>query len=531
MRSIRMRLSLKLFRLIILIMLPCFFAVACGGGGGDGGDGDENDDVSTTIGINGGVVEDTNGAKVSIPPGALSETYDISISSYQNNDELPQGVAPILEMRGAVKLEPDGLTFSQPVMVTVPVSEYMEPRTKFPLLYWNESEQIWEQTAFIATVADNGMSFFADVTHFSEYGGWAIEDLIYGGTIEQFENDFTAWFQNENNVMNDITAKNNECYKACGMFFLLEYEINGEKDEDSWTSGETETSDYSDAPLMMVDYTYDISKGHSLDGYVRITVTIHYKCTEPDFLIMADQAILSEGESTSVEASLSCAGVPLIGKDVTFDIQSGPGEINPGNTTTNSSGTATATFTAGNANSVVRAFYVGCEFGTSYTIERETPIAVAAGQYNLSITFDQTMVADDFSDYFTYSGTVPISVKNTDNVSGTADVEGSSTFVVTGHGTVDDCTTVTEGTVTFTFTGKLVTDDQGAQTLQLSQTPDFNSIKTTYCPDDPPFVNTFLSGGETSDFEIPAEDGYTFGSPFSYGGVTNNISYVLSVLK
>jgi hypothetical protein len=533
MRSVRINGKRYFFSKILLIMMLCFLGVACGGGGGGGGSDDETDEPLTTVGKTGGIVEDSNGAKVSIPEGALSDSYDISIASYQDNDELPQGVAPILEMRGAVKLEPDGLTFTKPVTVTVPVSEYMEPRTQFPLLYWDESDQVWEQTAFIATVADNGMSFSADITHFSEYGGGAIEDLIYGGTIEQFKNDFTAWFQNDNNGIkkNDITAKNNECYKACGMFFLLEYEINGEKDEDSWTSGETETSDYSDAPLMMVDYTYDISKGHSLDGYVRITVTIHYKCTKPDFILMADKSVLAEGESTTVRADLACNGVALTGKGITFDKQSGPGEISPGNTTTNSSGTATATFVAGDANAVVRAFYVGCEFGSSYTMKQTAPIAVTAGQYNLSITYEQTMIEEDYSDYFTYSGTVPISVKNTDDISGTADVGGSATFEVSGSGTVRDCTTTTEGSVTFTFTGTLVTDDQGKQTLKLTQTPNFSTTKTAYCPDAPPFVNTFLSGGETSDFEIPAEDGYTFGTPYSYGGVTSNINYVLNVLN
>ena len=531
MRSIRMRLTLKFFRLIILVMLPCFFAVACGGGGGGGGDDDEADELLTTVGKNGGVVEDRNGASVVIPEGALSDSYDISIVSYLDNESLPQGVAPILEMRGAVKLSPDGLTFSKPVTVTVPVSEYMEPRTKFPLLYWNESELIWEQTAFIATVADNGMSFFADVTHFSEYGGGAIEDLIYGGTIEQFKNDFSAWFQEEFMKDKNLVAKNNECYEICGATFDLSYEINDEADGDFWTVGETEASDYSDAPLIMVDYTYDISNGHSLDGYVRITVTIHYKCAQPDFILMADKSVLAEGESTTVRADLACNGVALTDKEITFDIKSGPGEISPGRNSTNSSGTATASFTAGDANSVVRAFYCGCASGTSYTMERETPIAVTAGQYNLSITFEQTMMADDFFDVFTYSGTVPISVKSTDDFSGTAEVEGSETFDVTGGGTVGDCTTVTEGTVTFTFTGTLVTDDQGKQTLNLTQSPDFSTIKTTYCPDQQPLVNTHLSGGEDSEFEIPAEDGYAFGEPVSGGPITSSISYVLHVLK
>ena len=529
MQSVRIIWKCCFFKRMFLITLLCFFCIACGGGGGGGED--DNDVASTTIGKDGGTVEDANGAEVMIPEGALSDSYDISIASYTDNDDLPPGVAPILEMRGAVTLQPEGLTFSKPVTVTVPVSEYMEPRTKFPLLFWNESVQTWEQTEFIATVADNGMSFSADITHFSEYGGGAIEDLIYGGTIEQFKNDFTSWFQEEYMNDNNPVAKNNECYQICGAMFDLSYKINDEADGDFWTTGETETSDYSDAPLIMVDYTYDISKGHSLDGYVRITATIHYKCTQPDFVLTADKSMLAEGESTTVRAGLGCAGVPLTGKEITFDIESGPGEVSPGRNTTNSIGTATATFTAGDANAVVRAFYVGCESGSSYTMEREAPIAVAADQYSLTISFYQTMQQDNFLDSFSYGGTVPIRVTSMDNVSGVATVEGSATFDVDGGGAAGDCTTITEGTVTFTFTGTLVTDDQGKQTLNLTQTPDFLTIKTTYCPEQSPFVNDFLTGGEASEFSIPAEDGYSFGEPKSFPGGSNNISYVLNVLN
>jgi hypothetical protein len=141
------------------------------------------------------------------------------------------------------------------------------------------------------------------------------------------------------------------------------------------------------------------------------------------------------------------------------------------------------------------------------------------------------MQQDNFLDSFSYGGTVPIHVTSTDSVSGIVSVEGSATFDVDGGGAAGDCTSITEGTVTFTFTGTLVTDAQEKQTLNLTQTPDFSTIKTTYCPDEPPLVNTFLSGGETSEFSIPAEDGYSFGEPKSFPGGSSNISYVLNVLN
>ena len=278
----------------------------------------------------------------------------------------------------------------------------------------------------------------------------------------------------------------------------------------------------------MVDYIYDVADGHTYSGYVRITVTIYYDCTEPDFLIMADRSVMLEGESTSVEASISCNGVPLIGKNVTFAIQSGPGDVSPGNTTTNSAGKATTTFTAGDSNAVVRAFYYACEFGDSSTMERTVPIAVGPGSFNLAITFNQTTSAGDFQDYWAYSGAVSLRTTS-DNGDGTADIEGSNTFDIAGSGHADDCTTVTEGEVTYTYSGTLVTDDQGDQTLQLTQTVNFNSTKTTYCPDDPPFTNPFPTGSTTSDFEIPVENGHTIDQEIDAGAIITHIIYVLSV--
>lgn len=521
---------LKMFKLNILIILiflntVVFIFFGCGGGSDGGNDGDNVVDF-TRIGSGGGLVEDTYGAKVVIPADALLDTYDISVSSYLYNDSLPDGWAPIPDIRGAIKLEPEGLTFNKPVTVTVPVDSQMDSGSQFPLLYWNNNDQKWEQTTFIATVADDGMSFSADITHFSGYGGGAVEKLVSGGTADSFMVEFISWFQNNVKKIGDITERNNDCFRVTGMDFDLQYDINGENGSLHERVGET--SDYVDPPLIMVDYTYDVSNGHNFSGYVRITVIIYYDCTEPDFQTSADQTVLLEGESTSVEASISCDGVALIGKDITFDIQSGPGEVNPGNTTTNSGGNATTTFTAGDSNAVVRAIYYACEFGNSSLMEKTVPIAVGADSFNLTITFDQTTSADSYQDYWTYRGTVSIRVTN-DNGDGTADIEGSNSFDITGTGSAGDCTSITEGEVTYSYTGTLLTDSEGAQTLQLTQTVSFDSIKTTYCPDNPPIMNTFPAGSETSSFEIPVENGYTIDRTIPANGIITHITYVLAV--
>ncbi|MCG6910392.1 MAG: hypothetical protein LJE94_09760 [Deltaproteobacteria bacterium] len=53
--------------------------------------------------------------------------------------------------------------------------------------------------------------------------------------------------------------------------------------------------------------------------------------------------------------------------------------------------------------------------------------------------------------------------------------------------------------------------------------------KTTYCPDQEPIINPFLVGGESSQFQIPAEGGHTIDQTFP-GDITSHIVYVLHVM-
>ena len=159
-------------------------------------------------------------------------------------------------------------------------------------------------------------------------------------------------------------------------------------------------------------------------------------------------------------------------------------------------------------------------------MERTCPIAVAPDEFNLAISYEQTMTFPDFTNSISYSGTVVISVTG-DNGDGTADVSGSNTFPVTGSGTAGDCTTESTGSMSFTFTGTLGTDAEGNQTLHLTQEPLLEYVTTTYCPDEDPFTNTF-SGGESSQFILPVENGHTIDQTHTYGGMTQRIVYVLT---
>lgn len=78
-----------------------------GGGGGA--------PVTTkTIGASGGTVETPEGVVLVIPAGALAEDTTIAIT--QVTEGVPNGI-----YSGLYDLQPDGLTFSQPVSLTIPI--------------------------------------------------------------------------------------------------------------------------------------------------------------------------------------------------------------------------------------------------------------------------------------------------------------------------------------------------------------------------------------------------------------------------
>lgn len=480
--------------------------------------------ASGTVGATGGTVETENGARITVPPGALTQETTITIGSYPNNSVLPATWCPMPGMAGALQLEPEGLQFQTPVEITVPMDADWDPGDQIPLFALNTSSNTWDQTTENVTINSDGRGFSCEITHFSGYGGGSVEGLADGGSLEEFRDQFTDWFRENVLDLGNIRERENECFELVGMDFDLQYEQNSVTGGDVWRVGEK--TDNADAPLMMVDYIYDVTNGNTVDGYVRITVTNYYDCTKPMFLMRSDRSILMQGETTSVYADLSCAGTALTGKDITFDIESGPGTVSPGNTTTNASGTASTTFTAGNENSVARAYYYSCPTGDGEMLDREIMIAVAPDQFNLQISYDQTMTQPDYSDTLSYGGTVVIEVTQ-DNGDGTADVAGSETFPVTGSGTAGDCSTVTSGSVDLTITGTLITDSEGTQTLDLTQEAYFDYTKTISCPDDPPFENPF-AGGESSHYTLPVENGYTIDQTDNYPGVTNHIVYVLT---
>ncbi|MBN1962163.1 MAG: hypothetical protein JW841_14580 [Deltaproteobacteria bacterium] len=487
---------------------------------------DTEDSTSiVTIGADGGIVEGEGGVKIEVPAGAINEATELKITSYTSESDFPDNWAPIPEFVGAIKAEPDGLQFDKPVTITITANQQLTPGATLPLLWWNTDEKRWDATDITATVSDDGMHFTAEVTHFSGYGGGAFSNLLNSGNADAFMASFIAWYQANICKIGDKQIKNNECYEIVGFDFNLTFEINSINDNRIQRVGRK--SDNASSPLIMIDYNYDVSKGNSFSGSITMTVVNYYDCAEPDFTLKADQTVLEEDEQTTVRAQLSCDNSPLIGKTIAFDLASGPGEINPGTNTTQSSGEATTTFTAGDEDAVVRSFYTSCESSDVKIFKRTQPITVSESEYVLSISFDQFTTEINFYDTYSYSGSVALETVGSEN-----NLAGSNTFAVTGVGAGgnegDECSMTIQGSVTFSITGTVESLGDDKKQLKLHVSPNFNTTKTLICPDYPAVTFDFLKGGEAYDMIIPVENGHTIDNTNTTGPITSHMVYVLT---
>lgn len=157
---------------------------------------------SQQIGTEGGELSDeTTGASVIIPNGALSSNTEIEIGRY---NILPDGAETFGEM---VYLGPSGLTFSEAVTVTVPYdpSEFPEGFTEDDLMLIRYSEEADEWTVLEHTIDTQSQTLSGTTTSFSGFAagelvGVSVEEQL-AGKPEQFSLD-----QNYPNPFNPSTV-------------------------------------------------------------------------------------------------------------------------------------------------------------------------------------------------------------------------------------------------------------------------------------------------------------------------------------
>ena len=187
---------------------------ACGGGGDDHG-GAGTPSAGTVVGAAGGTVTGPNGAKVVIPPGALTGNATINIAQIQGSSVvLPTGVTAFGPM---FAFTPHGTTFAVPVTMTLPFDPASVPAGGTPQFFKTNAQNQWELIAnaiFGAASVSAQVTSFSDVTNatgplfrgdpvrewtFSDFRGRAMKvfeifsDRREGGTLEDIR-DFGGVF-------------------------------------------------------------------------------------------------------------------------------------------------------------------------------------------------------------------------------------------------------------------------------------------------------------------------------------------------
>lgn len=106
-------------------------------------------------------------SSIMIPPGALGANETIQISNLANMDLPPRDAG--MRVLSAVNFQPSGLTFLNPVTVTLPLNQELPADSTIPVYSYNESTLMFEDEGIIGTVSDDGASVTCQITHFSTY--------------------------------------------------------------------------------------------------------------------------------------------------------------------------------------------------------------------------------------------------------------------------------------------------------------------------------------------------------------------------
>lgn len=318
----------------------------------------------------GGTVSDPGGVRVVIPAGALTEDTYITVTTHHDETTMPDEGGPLLKFNGAADLGPDGTEFQIPVSVTFPSNTPLTPGARFPIFRYDEEDEIWIQTQSIATVNADGQSFTAKITHFSLHGGDG--SLGEGGLLDNFDDEmgdgsdpegaldaYYNWLL-ENRPIGYKTFHKGKCVEVVGHFVELVYQINGVEGDPLRAGGKKSDN------VFIVDYKSEkvyIGGSTNSSSYYNLAATIYYDCSDPTFTARANPTEISQGEQSTIIASLVCGEEPMGGKQVTFEAVGGLGRVSPEEVATSSGGEAQTTFIAEEeeGRESIHARYMACE--------------------------------------------------------------------------------------------------------------------------------------------------------------------------
>jgi hypothetical protein len=132
--------------------------------------GDASLSVTTSTG---GKVSSSNGASITIPPGAVPPMEDGNAGTMVFNIEEAPSMTPSLSgdfqpLGPVYSLGPEGFIFSIPVEITLPIPEDVDPEAVMGLTYYDTATETWKMLPGAVDIDARTVSVTA--THFSYWG-------------------------------------------------------------------------------------------------------------------------------------------------------------------------------------------------------------------------------------------------------------------------------------------------------------------------------------------------------------------------
>lgn len=481
--------------LIIALMGILFFQLSCAN--------DSNSPTAlpdTTIGPAGGTVSSDGGVSVLIPPGALSEDTEISVTTLANNATLPGSMASyLLECSGGGVFLPHGTIFAKPVTITMPLETALDPGDSLALFTWDEELSGWEETPFVGVVSLDGLSVQAQVTHFSTI----IFDASIGGDgfFPEFDfdqNPYYAFSEMYNYFLQHVYSSSIRvlpnsvgcCFRIKQVIFDLEYVDGAESDNLSHTDGTMP----GDARIER----FIIEQGSMESGrFCRLVVHVSMDYYDPNILILTSSyeryLDISQGEaSTPIRGTFNCSNrFSNTGGLIEFTVD-GPGSVTPSRIPTANDWEVVFT-SSERGTAEVTATFVSCEDEPSQSPSRSIEIVcLEATGWWVALEIDWSHSGNgvdwDFADKMTIIADLVIDPEQDPSVTG--DISDGNHVVTVG---ADHCD-VTDITAP-DFLGGTLWGSKVGQTVQFSYFPDplnFFLSFSLYCEHEPepPFTIT-----------------------------------------
>ncbi len=335
-------------RLIALAAMAALLGLDCSSDSGtSAGDGDG------LIGPAGGTVAGSGGASVVIPAGALAVETAISAAGLADIAALPESALPFLPFLGGAQFGPEGTEFALPVTISFPLDPPLPPGTAVNLLVWDSVASAWVDEGFAATLAADGASLSAQVTHFSLFGCVGdVFDAFHaafgdGSTADAAFASYVSWFKAN---VTDVGRKGlyrEDCHEVKGLRIGLAYDVAYLPDGPH----------YQGIPYIMegevteLQVTFHLDFERVLAGVedfnYALEVFVFLECCAAEVEVSAEPASIGTGETSQISARVMCDTDAMAGQVVDFEALGGLGELNPAAATVNAAGTASSTFTAG----------------------------------------------------------------------------------------------------------------------------------------------------------------------------------------